>query len=99
MKHYPCPRCKEEVIPLKEKFLAGHWKTIHCPRCEGRLCANIYLMAVFYLLYLWNVLWWAGLALFNQEWFYLLFIIPCWLLLDFFNVRFMPLLALRKREG
>lgn len=96
-KGHICPSCKEACIPRTDKYRAGTWRVIHCPRCNARLCANPILMALAYMMYFWAAAWFIGWAAFDHVWWPLVALIPVWLMLDFLNVQLMPLSVMRKK--
>lgn len=93
---YPCPSCKKETISHKNKYLMGLWLLKTCPDCGARLCANPYLMFGIYFVYLWNFFWWPVIAYLTGNLLYLIPLVVIWLLLDYINVRYMPLLCMKK---
>ena len=98
MKSFKCPKCKEASISPRDKYRAGIWKIIFCPHCGARLCGNPVLMALAYMLYVWAFAWFIFWALLEHTWLPLLYLLPVWLLLDFLNLRLMPLSVMRPRK-
>lgn len=98
MKHFTCPRCKQDTIPLKDKYLAGLWKSIYCGQCGARLCALPLVLALMYFAYTWALFWFIAIAYFNQTPATLLWLLPTWLVLDFINVSYIPLVSMRQEN-
>lgn len=94
---FPCPRCREDCISYKDKYLAGLWRTISCPRCGARLCANPWILMFLHMTYVWNVLWFYGLYHFEGDPIYFLYMAIGWLVLDVLNLQLVPLSAMRNR--
>ncbi len=99
MKPFKCPKCQVEAITAKQKYKAGFWKDIYCGHCGARLCGHPWLMALIYVAYLWAVAWFLAWPYFAGNWWLALGLIPTWLLLDYLNVRFMPLVILRPKPS
>ena len=99
MKAFPCPKCRQESIPVKDKYLASVWMSIRCASCGTRLCAAPILMTLLYFLYFWLAAWFISWAWMESTWIPILIMIPLWLLLDFLSVLYMPLLALRSPKS
>jgi hypothetical protein len=98
MARYACPHCEKETISSRDKYLMGLWLTRTCPHCGTRLCANPYLMFVIYFFYLWNLFWWPVVAYLNGNSLYVVPMVLIWAMLDFINVRYMPLLCLKRKK-
>lgn len=98
MAAFKCPHCGEQSISLTQKYRLGWWAVVNCKQCDGRVAAFPWVLMMLTMTYLWNVLWWIGLANFEHSYHYLFFMIPCWLLLDFFNLYFIPLCRLKKKD-
>lgn len=98
MKHFTCPNCGQASIPLKDKYLAGLWRVIHCANCRARLCAHPWLMVLGFMIYVWAVMWFGFLAYFNHSFAPLIYLLPVWLFLDYLNINFMPLSVMRPRD-
>lgn len=99
MKRFPCPKCQQETIPVKDKYLASAWMTIRCGNCGTRLCGHPVLMALLYFVYFWVIAACVFWAWYHGSWVPLVWMLVLWALLDFINIRFMPLKALRPRNG
>lgn len=95
MRLYPCPNCEKEAIPLADKYRAGMWRVIVCPSCSARLCAQPWLLMLASMIYVWAAAWFGFWAWFEHSLLPLLYLVPVWLLLDFLNIRYMPLSVLR----
>lgn len=95
MPMFHCPRCKEISLSFKEKYRAGHWFNIECRHCHARLCATPWVLAAFYILYLWNVAWFSGLFYYTYNPLDFLYMAAAWLCLDLLNVWYMPLSIMR----
>ncbi len=98
MESYKCPKCSTACISVKDKYKAGSWREIHCEHCGARLCGHPWFMAAIYMVYFWVVAWFIFWSYFERNWWLLLGLIPSWLLLDYLNVRFMPLVILRAKK-
>ncbi len=97
-KKYKCPKCAEYSISLKDKYKLGHWMITHCKNCNARLCGQPIVLVVAYILYIWVFAWFVVWAFLDQDFMPLLYLIPAWLILDFFNVEGLPLSVLRKKR-
>ncbi len=97
-KHYKCPKCEESCVSLKDKYKLGHWKIIHCRNCEARLCGQPIVLILAYVIYFWvfgGFLVWAYL---EESFLPVLYLIPVWLILDYFNVEGLPMSVLRSKR-
>jgi predicted RNA-binding Zn-ribbon protein involved in translation (DUF1610 family) len=99
MKLFPCPKCHQNTIPLKEKYLVGIWMSVHCPQCGARVCAHPLLMTLLYFLYFWIAATCIFLAATSGSWQPLVVMAALWLLVDLANIAWMPLRAMRPRSG
>ena len=97
MKSYRCPSCNRDTISTKDKYFAGIWRVIYCPSCGARLCAQPWLLALGWAIYVWAFMWFGALAFFNHSLAPLVYLVPVWLFLDFLNIRFMPLAVMRAK--
>lgn len=93
---YPCPKCKNAGVPFKEKFLAGHWKTIHCEHCGARLANNPIVQALFYFMHVWNISFFLFMAMWEKDWLYVLIMMVIWIILEFFAY-YIPLVSLKAK--
>lgn len=98
MSSYECPRCGEKSISPKAKYLAGKWSVIHCPNCGARLCAYPLLLAGFYVLYVWDVMWFAYMWRYTGNAMHLVYMVIVWIVLDFLNVKLMPLASMKAKS-
>lgn len=98
MKFYDCPSCKQATIPVKDKYFAGIWRIIHCEGCGARLCANPYLMALGWMIYIWAAAWFGFWAYLTHSLAPLIYLVPVWLFLDFLNINLMPLSIMRPKN-
>jgi hypothetical protein len=94
---FPCPHCKNPTISIGKKYLAGKWLDVYCDECGGRSCSQPIILAVFYFLYVWDVMLFGYVAILKQSWFYLMVLIVGWIILDLFNFS-VPLVAMKKKE-
>lgn len=99
MKTFTCPQCSEATITSKQKYLAGHWRIIHCDQCHARLCGHPVFMALAYALYFWVVAWFAFMTYFQGHPGSLIYLIPAWLFLDYLNINLMPLSVMKSRAN
>lgn len=99
MTMYKCPRCRTMSIPFKDKYRTSVWGTIHCPHCKARLCAYPLLLGALYVLYTWDIMWFAGLYYFTRNLMDFVYMILGWLVLDSLNVSFMPLAVMKSSPG
>lgn len=97
MSSYECPRCGETSISRKAKYLAGKWSVIHCPRCGARLCAYPLLLAGFYVLYVWDVMWFMYMWNYTGNAMHLVYMVLVWVVIDFFNMQLMPLASMKPK--
>jgi len=77
----------------------GWWMTTHCPQCQARVAAFPWLLMLVSFAYVWNVVWWTGMIMFEQSAHYLIYMAICWVLLDLANLYFVPLVTLRKNTA
>jgi len=97
MKCFTCPNCKENSIPVKDKYKAGMWRVIRCSHCGARLCAQPWVHALGGMIYAWAIAWFVFWSFLEHTLVPLLYLIPVWLVLDFLNIQLMPLSILRSR--
>ncbi len=97
-KHYKCPKCDECSVSIKDKYKLGHWKTMHCSNCNALLCGQPIVLILAYILYIWVFAWFVAWAYLEHTFMPLLYLIPIWLILDYFNVEGLPLSVLRKKH-
>lgn len=97
MASIPCPHCGEKSFSWWDKYRTGKWALLHCTTCDGRVCAQPFVLAALYFFYVWDVVLFGYLAYLDSLW-YLLVMLVGWLILDFFSV-YIPLTALRARGG
>jgi len=95
MRMFQCPRCQEFSLPFKDKYRAGMWRDIHCSHCKARLCASPWVLAAFFVLYVWDVGWFSGLYYYTHNPLDFVYMILVWIGLDFLNVWYMPLSIMR----
>lgn len=88
-----CPHCEQKTFTWWDKYRAGKWALLHCRECGGRVCAQPWLLAALYFLYVWDVVLFGYLAYLDSLW-YLLVMVVGWLILDYFSV-YVPLSPLR----
>lgn len=89
-----CPHCEQKTFTWWDKYRAGKWAILHCPECGGRACAQPWVLAALYFLYVWDVVLFGYLAYLDSLW-YLLVMVVGWLILDYFSV-YVPLVPLRR---
>lgn len=97
MRTHKCPRCGEMSIPLKDKYRAGFWGIVSCGRCGARLCALPALLALFFVLYVWDIMWFFGMYHFTGNWMHFFYMALGWIVIDMLNVRFVPLASMRSK--
>ncbi|MDR2877235.1 MAG: hypothetical protein LBV36_04245 [Chromatiales bacterium] len=95
MKPFPCPKCHQDTIALKDKYLAAIWMVIRCGNCGTRLCAHPLLMTLLYFIYFWVIAACVFWAWYHRSATPLIWMLVLWTLLDIINIRYMPLKALR----
>lgn len=95
MPMFPCRRCKQMSLSLKDKYRAGHWQDVICPNCHARLCATPWVLAAFYILYLWDVAWFSGLFYYTYNPMDFVYMAAVWFCLDLLNIWYMPLSVMR----
>lgn len=96
MRMYMCPRCQTMSIPFKDKYRAGIWANINCKNCQAKLCASPILLAAYSILYMWDVAWFSGLFYYTRNPLDFVYMIMVWILLDYLNVTYMPLVTMRR---
>ena len=95
MKKFICPKCRREGINLKDKYRASFWQIIYCDLCDARLCAQPWVLALAYFIYTWVVVTFIAMALYQQSFIPILYMLGVWLILDFISVMSMPLSVMR----
>lgn len=98
MKFFTCPKCKEDVIPVRDKYYTSIWMNIYCRNCGARLCAEPIVMALLYFTYFWMAAWFITWAWMEDTWLPIFYLIPLWLLVDIMSVMYMPLMVLRAKR-
>lgn len=99
MKNFTCPKCEQDTISVKAKYLTGHWFNVYCPACGARLCAEPIITAVVYMLYFWTVAWFVVWAMAEDDWTLALYMIPVWLIIDITSLLYLPLRTLRPKKA
>lgn len=97
MFRFACPRCQEDTISFRDKYLAGVWRVISCPQCAARLTAYPILLLMIHMAYVWNILWFFGLYYFERDFIYFAYMAMGWIILDFLNVQLIPLALLKNK--
>lgn len=97
MFRFACPRCQEDTISFRDKYLAGVWRVIACPQCDARLTAYPILLLMIHMAYVWNILWFFGLYYFERDFIYFAYMAIGWIILDFLNVQIIPLAVLKNK--
>jgi hypothetical protein len=97
MADLPCPHCDSDTITWLEKYKAAKWLIIYCPKCQGRLCSNPYVLVFYTLLYFWSVVFFAYVALLERSWIYAALAVISMIILDFFSL-YLPMSALRAKN-
>jgi len=95
MSHFNCPHCKQPTFSFWDKYLAAKWKVLGCPGCHKRVSSAPLTLALFYLLYLADVLDFGYLSFLLEDSSWIGAAIMGWLVLDLFSV-YLPLVALRE---
>ncbi len=98
MASFKCPACQENTLTFKDKYRLGWWMTTHCNSCGARIAAFPWTLMVLFFFYVWNVIWWAGMAHFNHSYHYFAYMLVGWILLDLANLYMMPLCTLRQKS-
>ena len=96
MATYKCPCCERTNITSKQKRKAGYWSIIYCADCKARLCIYPWLLAALWTLYVWDVAWFAGLYYFTHNYLDFVYMTVGWILLDYINVTYMPLVVMKQ---
>ncbi|MDH3326929.1 MAG: hypothetical protein OEM38_09470 [Gammaproteobacteria bacterium] len=94
MEKIECPQCSEQTITLGQKFKAGKWATIFCSNCNARMCANPIVLALLYFVLIWNVLFFAYMAIRESSIYYGIAMIVGWAIIEFF-IYYIPLSRMR----
>lgn len=94
----PCPHCKEPAFTWWQKYIAAKWLLLHCTLCGGRSCSNPYILVIYTMLYVWDVMLFGFLAYLDRNLWYLLALVVGWIILDYFSL-FFPLSALKSKVG
>jgi len=96
MANFTCPSCNKDSIPLKDKYAMGYWMTRRCIECNSLIANNAIILGVLTFAYLWNLLFFAGLAQFNESWHYFGYMLVIWVVLDLINIKYVPLMVIRR---
>lgn len=96
MRMYKCPYCKTLSIPFRDKHKTGLWGDIFCANCKAKLCAWPYLLALIWIAYTWDVVWFAGLFYFTGNALDFVYMVLVLLLVDALTVSYMPLAVMRQ---
>ena len=96
MANFTCPSCNKDSIPLKDKYAMGYWMTRRCVECNSLIANHAILLGVLTFAYLWNLLFFIGLAQFNQSWHYFGYMLVIWVVLDLINIKYVPLMVVRR---
>jgi len=97
MTKFTCPACENESIPLKHKYAMGYWMTRRCGECDSLIANHAIILGVLSFAYLWNLLFFVGLAQFGESLHYLGYMAVIWIILDIINVKYVPLMVIRGR--
>ncbi len=97
MQDTECPHCSENSIRPLARWIAGHWKDIYCPRCEGRIAMQPIVLALLYFVYVWNVLFFGFMAWYESSWVYAALLIVGAIILEVF-IYYIPLVRLRRKK-
>ena len=90
MSLHSCPHCKEKSFSNWDKFLAGKWKVLSCPRCGARACSTPLLLAFYYLFYLMVAINFSYLAYLYDALIWGAVAVAVWLVLDYVSL-YLPL--------
>lgn len=96
---YICPSCEKDTISWKTKYLVGFWFTTHCLNCNAKLTAMPIPLALFQILYVWNVGWFSGIYWFTREPINFVYMTILWIILDILNVKYIPLSVMRRNNS
>ncbi len=94
MENSECPQCCEKTITLGQKFKAGKWATIHCNKCNARMCSSPVILAMMYFVLTWIVLFFGYLAVRESSFTYAIILFVGWLMVEFF-MYYIPLSRMR----
>lgn len=97
MSSFNCPHCNQSAFSSWDKYLAAKWKILKCPHCEKRVCSAPLLLALFYLLYLADILNFGYLTFAFDNWAWGVAAIVGWVILDLFSV-YLPLAAMGSKS-
>ena len=89
----PCPHCEAQTFTWWDKYRAGKWMLLKCPKCGGRVSAQPIVLAALYFFYIWDVVLYGYLPYLDSLW-YLAVMLTGWLILDYFAI-YVPLSPLR----
>ncbi len=111
MANFTCPSCNQESIPLKDKYAMGYWMMRRCGACNSLIASNAIILGILTFAYLWNVLMFGALTFFDRNpdiswgdnimqgaWYYILIMIVIWAILDFINVKYVPLMVVHHQQ-
>jgi len=97
--NFPCPKCEQSGISIKDKFRVGYWRETHCAQCNARLCANPWFLAPFSLVYMWLLATCAFLFMFEDVGaMAIVYAVIGWLVIDILNIMLIPMSVMRNRN-
>lgn len=89
---YPCPKCEQPGISLKNKYRLGYMQDTHCEHCDARISANPWFLVPFSLIYMWALAICAFLYMFEGAGaMVIVYVVGAWLLIDALNVMLIPM--------
>lgn len=96
--NFPCPKCEESGVSLKDKYRLAYWRDAHCGRCGARVCANPWFLAPFSLVYMWALAACAFLYMFEEAGaMALAYAVIAWVVIDLLNIMLIPMAVMRSR--
>lgn len=94
MSKFDCPHCNQPTFTLWHKYFAAKWKVLTCSHCDRRVCSRPLLLALFYLLYLADVINFGYLSYIFHDMSWAIAAIVVWIILELFSI-YLPLAAMR----
>ncbi len=92
---YPCPKCEQPGVSLKNKYRLGYMQDTFCEHCNVRLSANPWFLVPFSLVYMWVLAICAFLYVFESVGMMAVaYAVIAWLVVDALNVMLIPMTAM-----
>ena len=95
---FPCPKCEQPGVSLKEKYRLGYMRDTHCEHCNVRLSANPWFLVPFSLVYMWALAVCAFLYMFEGiGGMAVVYAVVAWVVVDMLNIMLIPMKIMEER--